>query len=354
MEGDWKGFVGEWMVKAGMPGGFDREPLAGDASNRRYFRVRFSEGDLIPAVLMQKNAGEGFKKSEEAVSGGGAGPPGDPFILIARFLLSKGIPVPSLYHVRESGELILQEDLGDHTLAGRLSGSPEESETLTEKVLLLLVSLQKISWEEELPWLSGRRFSRDLIRWEFEHFVEYGLAGATESALAGIRKAFDHESELLARESSPVLVHRDYHSRNIMVREDGSLGLIDFQDLLLGSPFYDLASFLFDAYRSLPMEEVRRWLARYRELAVEEGVLPGSLSLEQASASLFRHAFQRNLKACGRFFYIADVKGNPSFLRSVSGTHRNLERLARALPDLAPIYGQILPFLRKPSGEQEV
>ena len=354
MDGDWKGFVGEWMGKSGKPGGFDREALAGDASNRRYFRVRFSEGSLPPAILMQKNAGEGFKKSEEAVSGGATGPPGDPFILIARFLLSRGIPVPALYHVRESGELILQEDLGDHTLAGRLSRNPEETEALTEKVLSLLVALQKISWEEDLSWLSGRRFSRDLIRWEFEHFVEYGLAGAPEAALSRIREAFDQESDLLAQETSPVLVHRDYHSRNIMVREDGSLGLIDFQDLLLGSPFYDLASFLFDAYRSLPMEEVRRWLVRYREQAVEARVLPATLSPDLAAASLFRHAFQRNLKACGRFFYIADVKGNRSFLRSVSGTHRNLERLASALPDLAPVYGEIRPFLRMPSGEQEV
>ena len=352
MDGDWKAFVGEWLGKTGQPGGFDREPLAGDASNRRYFRVKFSEGVPSTAVLMQKNAGEGFKKSEEAVSKAAEDPPGDPFILIARFLAANGIPVPELYHVRESGELVLQEDLGEHTLAGRLSQSPGETKSLTERTLSLLVALQKVPWKKGIPWLSGRTFSRELIRWEFEHFVEYGLAGAPDPALSRIRDLFDRESAFLARETSPVLVHRDYHSRNIMVREDGRLALIDFQDLLLGSPFYDLASFLFDPYRSLSMDEIRGWLDLYLARAIAGGVLPADLSREEASELLFRHGFQRNLKACGRFFYIADVKGNPSFLGSVSGTHKNLERLARTLPALTSVYEEVRPFRRNPTAKK--
>ena len=241
MGGDWKAFVGEWVARQGATGGFDRTPLAGDASNRQYFRVRFSDPDLPTAILMQKNAGEGFKKSEEAVSATGEGPPGDPFILVGRFLRERGLPVPALYHVREDGSLLLQEDLGDHTLFGWLACDPEETDTLTDKALSLLVRLQKIAWQEGLPWISGRTFNRELIRWEFEHFVEYGLAGVSGEAQARIREDFDRESELLAKVDRPVPVHRDYHSRNLMVREDGELGLIDFQDLLLGSPLTPLS-----------------------------------------------------------------------------------------------------------------
>ena len=354
MEGDWKGFVREWLERQGLTGGFDRTPLAGDASNRQYFRVHFSDTSLPTAILMEKNAGEGFKKSEEAVSGTGEGPPGDPFILIARFLRDRGIPAPALYQFRQDGSLILQEDLGDQTLHGRLAGEPGETDPLTGKVVSLLVSLQKLSWKEGLPWLSGRTFSRELIRWEFDHFIEYGLRGTSARAFARIQEDFDRESDLLAGDTPPVPVHRDYHSRNLMVRDDGELGLIDFQDLLLGSPFYDLASFLFDAYRTLPMETIRHWLSHYREMAVEEGILSPALSTEAAESSLFRHAFQRNLKACGRFFYIADVKGNPSFLPSVAQTHRNLERLAEALPELASVYERIRPHLRRPQEGQGV
>ena len=354
MEGDWKGFVREWLERQGLTGGFDRIPLAGDASNRQYFRVNFSDTSLPTAILMEKNAGEGFKKSEEAVSGEGEGPPGDPFILIAGFLRDRGIPAPALYHFRQDGSLILQEDLGDQTLHGRLAREPGETDLLTGKAVSLLVSLQKTSWKEGLPWLSGRTFSRELIRWEFEHFIEYGLVGTPAKTIGRIQEDFDRESDLLSSDTRPVPVHRDYHSRNLMVRDDGDLGLIDFQDLLLGSPFYDLSSFLFDAYRTLPMEKIRNWLSLYRDMAIEGGILSPGFSTEAAASSLFRHAFQRNLKACGRFFYIADVKGNPSFLPSVAQTHRNLERLAEALPELSRVYEGIRPHLRKPKEGQEV
>ncbi len=351
MNGEWKNFVAEWMEISGATGEVDRIPLAGDASNRQYFRIHFSGSLPKTAVLMEKNAGETFKKSEEAVSQSVEGPPGDPFILIDRFLREQNLPVPALLHVREDGSLILQEDFGDHTLHRHLSLHPEEEDSLTEAVLSLLVRLQGIDWTKGLPWLSHRKFGPELIRWEFEHFVEYGLAGASPHVLQEIRKEFDRESEALGSHTPMVPVHRDYHSRNIMVRENGGLGLIDFQDLLRGSPFYDLASFLFDPYRPMTMERISRWLMFYRERAIDAGILPGSLSRDECEEWLFRHAFQRNLKACGRFFYIADVKGNPSFLPSVHGTHKNLIRLSDRLPVLKKVHDRILPFLRRPSEE---
>jgi len=347
-EGDWKKFIEEWLSIKGQSAQYERYSLAGDASNRQYFRIRFENGEVPVAVLMQKNRGEEFKKSEEAVSGGEQGPPGDPFILIARFLKRHGLPVPELYHVREDGSFILQEDLGDHTLLSRLEAHPEEEKSLTEKALCLLIDLQRLTWSRELNWLEGRSFSADLIRWEFEHFLEYGLVLPDSGTLSGLREAVEVESKILSRSFPPVLVHRDYHSRNLMVREDGSLALIDFQDLLLGSPFYDLASLLFDAYRTVPMERIEEWSRFYCERALMAGILPKGTVWGDCFTSLARHAFQRNLKACGRFFYIADVKRNPSFLVSVAGTHRNMARLASIVPELGPFYEKILPFLRFP------
>ena len=137
MNGQWKDFLAEWVKTSRETGGFDRTPLAGDASNRQYFRVQFSGSSPKTAILMEKNAGENFKKSEEAVSQSMEGPPGDPFILIGRFLREKNLPVPALYHVREDGSLILQEDLGDQTLYHRLILHPEEEEALTGSVLSL-------------------------------------------------------------------------------------------------------------------------------------------------------------------------------------------------------------------------
>ena len=346
-DAEWKEFVEGWgKPKARIPAG--RIPLTGDASNRRYFRVEF-KGEEPPrtAILMERQGTLGFKKSEEAVSGGTSEPPGDPFLLVADALGRRGLPVPSIYHRLPDGSKTLQEDLGDETVLSRLQSEATAEESLTEKALALLVRLQAIRPDGDLSWVRNRPYSRDLIRWEFEHFVEFGLAGVPEGRLRQIREGFDREAADLAGEEAKVLVHRDYHSRNIMVRTDGSLALIDFQDLLWGSPYYDLASFLFDAYRTVPLERIEKALARYLDLAEGAGVLPMATH-EAAMERLCRHAFQRNLKACGRFFYIADVKGNPAFLGSVAGTHANMLRIVGRIPSLAPLYERFSPYLRFP------
>jgi hypothetical protein len=340
-----KSFIEEYLSRMGMPAGFEIFPLAGDASNRQYFRVRFGGRGGSTAILMHRQKSEGFKKSEEAVSKAGQGPPEDPFILVDRFLKKSGLPVPVLYHAREDGSLLLQEDFGDQTLFSHLSGHPGDEEKLTGSVLALLVDLQRLSWVGKMDWIEDRRFSADLIRWEFDHFLEYGLIPGTYS----VREEIDRESKFLSGSFPPVLVHRDYHSRNLMVREDGMLGLIDFQDLLIGSPFYDLASFLFDAYRVLPMESIERWSRFHYDLATSAGILPRKTSWEDSFRVLTHHAYQRNMKACGRFFYIADVKGNPSFLASVSGTHQNMDRLAEMVPELGKMHEKIRPHLRLPA-----
>ncbi len=346
-EEEWKGFVDEWGALTGrrIAG---RVPLTGDASNRRYFRVRF-EGEDLPrtAILMERQGTLGFKKSEEAVSGGAPEPPGDPFLLVADAFGDLGLPVPSIYHRLPDGSKTLQEDLGDETFFSCLERQPGEEESLTERALALLVRIQSAQPEGTLTWVRDRAYSRELIRWEFEHFVEYGLAGAPERDLRRIREGFDREAADLAGEAVKVFVHRDYHSRNIMVRPDGSLALIDFQDLLWGSPYYDLASLLFDAYRTVPLEKIEKALDRYLALARQAGVLP-TVSNEEAMERLCRHAFQRNLKACGRFFYIADVKKNPAFLASVAGTHANMLRIVGRVPSLAPLYETFSSSLRFP------
>lgn len=346
-EDGWKEFVEEWGNREGrrIAG---RVPLTGDASNRRYFRVSF-EGERLPrtAILMERQGTLGFKKSEEAVSVGAPEPPGDTFLLVADAFETLGLPVPSIYHRLPDGSKTLQEDLGDETFFSCLQKHPGDEDFLTDKALSLLVSIQAVRPEGPLLWVRDRAYSRELIRWEFEHFVEYGVAGAQEGALARIREKFYREAADLAGEEIKVLVHRDYHSRNIMVRSDGSLALIDFQDLLWGSPYYDLASLLFDAYRTVPLEKIEKALGRYLELAQKAGVLP-AVSREAAMERLCRHAFQRNLKACGRFFYIADVKKNPAFLASVAGTHANMLRIVGRVPSLAPLYEAFSPYLRFP------
>ena len=321
-------------------------PLTGDASNRRYYRV-VSKTAPLSAILMVKGKPEGFKASEEKTGRGENLPPGDPFLLIGKLLSASSLPVPEILGENDDGSLLLQEDLGDWSLYSYLQEHPEEESLLSWRILDLLLSFGRQTIPGEFSWLKSRVYSEELLFWEFEHFLEYGVSLSDKSALSTIRSLFQEEASVLSGRLPLVPVHRDFHSRNIMIAGRGAV-LIDFQDMLMGSPLYDLASWVFDAYRVLPDDLLNELVSGHYHRGISLGILPGSLSEGEHRNLLARMALQRNLKACGRFFYIRDVKGNPGYMQAVSGTHRNMKRLALWEPSVAPLVQSFLPFLRNP------
>ena len=320
--------------------------LTGDASNRRYFRV-VSKTAPLSAILMVKGKPEGFKASEEKTGREENAPPGDPFLLIGKMLSGSSLPVPEILGENEDGSLLLQEDLGDSSLYSYLKEHPEDERPLSWRILDLLLSFGGQTIPEDSSWLSSRIYSEELLFWEFEHFLEYGISGSSTSELSKIRSLFREESLVLSARLPLVPVHRDFHSRNIMITGRGPV-LIDFQDMLMGSPLYDLASWVFDAYRVLPDDLLGELVSGHFHCGIELGLLPRDLGEGEHRNLLARMALQRNLKACGRFFYIRDVKGNPGYMEAVSGTHRNMKRLALWEPSVAPLVDSFLPFLRSP------
>jgi len=320
--------------------------LTGDASNRRYFRVVSKETPLS-AILMVKGAAEGFKASEEKTGRGENTPPGDPFLLIGKMLSGASLPVPEILGKNDDGSLLLQEDLGDASLYSYLKEHPEEERALSFRILDLLLAFGGQIIPQNSLWLTSRIYSEELLFWEFEHFLEYGVSITDQLELSKIRSLFREEASVLSGRLPLVPVHRDFHSRNIMISGRGPV-LIDFQDMLMGSPLYDLASWVFDAYRVLPEDLLSELVSAHFHRGIELGLLPGDLMEGEHRNLLARMALQRNLKACGRFFYIRDVKGNPGYMEAVSGTHENMRRLARWEPSVAPLVESFLPFLRNP------
>jgi aminoglycoside/choline kinase family phosphotransferase len=318
-------------------------PLAGDASNRRYFRVRQGEATW---VLMQMTDPEAFKASEEAVTGT---VPVDepPFLNLQRYLKAGGAPVPEVVGTDLEAGLILLEDLGDQSLMAAIDGRPAaEVEALYNQALDALLALQRDTPLDAGCVAAHRRFSAELLAWEFDHFVEYGLEARRGAPLpAPAREALGERFGALAQQiaaAPQVLVHRDYHSRNLMVRPDGRLGLIDFQDALMGPASYDLASLLWDPYVTLPDGLAGRLADRYvREAPVALG--------PDFPALLARTALQRLLKAAGRFVYIDRVKGNPAFLADVPAC---LER-AGAILAVDPGLADLAELLAAPLAEAE-
>ena len=330
------------------------EALAGDASSRRYFRAGL-DGPAAPAsVIVMCWSDVGLPVSSEELAVFDEPLEELPFLNVHRFLEAAGVRVPAVYgHWVEQG-LMLLEDLGDLSLWERVREAPE-AEVLGwyRKAIdeLLAIQIGGTRARDDRCIAFRQAFDRALYRWEFAHFVEYGLeAGNAGSLPAAERRllddAFDGISEHLANQPR-VLNHRDYHSWNLMVHRD-AVAVIDFQDALLAPAQYDLASLLNDRETdhvvTPALEE--RLLDYYLDRVEEWGEpRPGR---EQFRETYLLSALQRDFKVVGRFRYLDLVKGKPGYKRFIPATlkriGRNLERtpeLAHLLPVLAAHFEEI-------------
>jgi aminoglycoside/choline kinase family phosphotransferase len=323
------------------------ERLKGDASNRTYTRIRLTP-DAKPAtvVLMELAEPEAFKRSEEAVSGGDAVVTELPFLNIQRYLHGRGVAVPTIHAYDAAAGRLVLEDLGDCTMFDALTNaSPARVESLYRLAIDELIRIQAPD-PDPTPARCvafARRFDRALLVWEFDHFLEYGIEARRGVAVPSaprdaIRRAFGRIADELAA-APEVFVHRDYHSRNLMVTRD-RLRVIDFQDALMGPRTYDLASLLRDSYVTLDHAMVDRLIAYY--LASTPGPRPEAPAFNR----LFDlTGFQRNLKAAGRFIYIEKVKGRPTHLPYVSPTLHSAKRVLDRHLDLSELRDLLTPYV---------
>ena len=321
-------------------------PLPGDASNRRYFRLGLSGRRSV--MLMQLAEPEAFKQSEEAVSGAVAIAE-LPFLNVHRHLARAGVTVPALYHYDQAAGLLYLEDFGDLLLVQACQGG--RSQDTARHYHQAIETLARIHTAATSPADARciafhRSFDVPLLMWEFDHFLEYGVVARHGKPMCAddcqpVRAVFQTIAELMAGQPR-VCTHRDYHSRNLIV--DGArLGVIDFQDALMGPAGYDLASLLRDAYIALDEVLIDELIAGYLDRMDRAGAGLGD-------RSAFRRLFdltsiQRNLKAAGRFVYIDRVKKNPKFLadipRVLGYVRRNLEKY----PELSTLRKHLTPYV---------
>ena len=324
-------------------------PLAGDASNRRYYRLDLAGGSPLSLILMQLAEPEGFKQSEEAVSGTLHQINELPFLNIMAHLAQVTVPVPMLHYYDQAAGLLYLEDFGDVTLAEAVSQADASTvESRYKQAIDILVRIQADATTPANPACLAfhRRFDTPLLMWEFEHFLEYGVVARLDRPMREedemvIRRECERIADLLAGEPH-VFVHRDYHSRNVMV--DGTrLGVIDFQDALMGPATYDLASLLRDAYVQLDESLVDRLVDYYLDQLAERRIV-------WANRAAFRRLFdltsiQRNLKAAGRFVYIDRVKGNPKFLADIPRVLGYVKRNLQKYPELDVLRKHLTPYV---------
>ncbi len=291
-------------------------PVAGDASFRRYFRV---EAGGRKAILMD------------------APPPHEdpkPFIAIAEYLTGSGFAAPEIFARDLTRGLVLLEDFGDQRMREHIDDHPKDEEPIYRQVIDLLQALHRAP-AAELPAYDEQQYLREanlLTEW---YCPAQQLDVDTEGFEAIWREIL---APVIAAQNPPVTVMRDYHAENIMLLEDGRLGLLDFQDALIGHPAYDLVSMLQDARRDVSD-------------ALEENMLVYYLSgHDQDAANAFRSHYailgaQRNTKIIGIFTRLCMRDGKERYLDFLPRMWRLLEKDLQhpALEPLAKWFDQNIP-----------
>jgi aminoglycoside/choline kinase family phosphotransferase len=313
--------IDRYLEDSGLAGANPRVvPLTGDASDRRYFRVIPADG---PSIVLSLHAGPIDFASL-------------PFARVAELFQSVPLPVPAILgHSDELGILALQ-DLGDVTLQAHLgAASATEHAALYREAVALIEQLQRRGADLVSDRYPPYRIAFDVekLTWELEFFATYFIQGYRGVALgAAERTALSAEWNAIVQELAAeprVLCHRDYHSRNLMLR-DGSLYIIDFQDARLGPDTYDLASLLRDSYVDITDRELDDLIAYFLALQRSDEA--------RTAADEFRRRFdlmalQRNLKALGTFGYQTVTRRNTVYIqympRTLRYARKNLERYPR-------------------------
>lgn len=284
------------------------EPLLVEASNRRFYRVRLKPSGPGPENLIVMDSPPELERN-------------DAFIAVQKLLAGGGLPVPEIVASDLESGFFLLGDLGDRHLED-VYGTPLQDAALALAIDSLL-DLQRIDARGIPPYL-GSRFRDELGI--FEDWFLGALLG--ERLPDAVAEAFEALIEN-ALGQPQCLIHRDYHCRNLLLTPDGGLGIVDFQDALIGPATYDLACLLWDCYHEFDDGERRRWQRYYQansRFPLEDDSLSRALDLT---------GLQRQLKAIGIFARLKLRDGKAGHMRYIVPVLESAARISSAHADLA-------------------
>ena len=315
----------DWLSKRLAGARFSLEPASSDASFRRYFRVRTTNGESLIAMdapPTQENC--------------------EPFIRVAQVFRDAGVNVPTLLGQDTALGFLLLSDLGTTTYWEELrrlrgAGATEVSadrgvDSLYRDAMRSLVSIQLASRAGVLP-----DYDRALLERELRLFPDWYVQRQLCTSLAAAQTAtMDAAFEVILKNNlaqARVFIHRDYHSRNLMVCEPNP-GILDFQDAVHGPITYDLVSLLRDAYIEWEEQRVLDWCIRYWELARH-----AHLPVAEDFADFYRDfewmGVQRQIKVIGIFARLAYRDGKKAYLSDQPLVMRYLVKACARYRELA-------------------
>jgi N-acetylmuramate 1-kinase len=295
------------------------EPASADASFRRYFRVWRADG--ATRIVMDA------PPDKEDLG---------PYCRVTQMLDACGVHVPAIEAADTRLGLLLLEDLGSMPLLSQLQAGGSVDALYAQALdSLARIQLRGQSALSELPAYDANLLAREmqlLPEWFCARHLRLELASAEHELLQSSFAFLIRE----ALAQPVVLVHRDYHSRNLMVTAERSPGIIDFQDAVSGALGYDLVSLLKDCYIAWPRPRVLGWVEQYRRQLLGEGLSAA------ADAGSFVRGFdligvQRHIKVLGIFARLWYRDGKRGYLA-------DLPRVLAYLLEAASLYSELAPF----------
>ena len=292
---------------------YDLIPLAGDASFRRYFRLRHSNGSF---VLMDASS----EKSSCI-----------PFVAIAKEIRARGFCAPDIIASDLTQGLLLLSDMGDRQYLSELTA--DNAGQLYSAALRALGGMQSCrtvaGWT--LPFFTAEFMRKELdlfCEWFLEKHLQLTFPVKMQQSLA---TCFDFLAASAAQQPQ-VFMHRDYHSANLMVLPNNDVGILDFQDAFIGPVTYDLVSLLRDCYIAWPESLVTHLATQYWE----------RLALPQVSSETFLRWFdlmglQRHLKALLTFSRKYRRDGDAKYLVHVPRTVNYITNISQRYSECQPL-----------------
>jgi len=256
-----------------------------------------------------------------------------PFIRVAGYLEAMGLNAPQILEVNLDDGFLLLSDLGTTQYLRKLQDDPESSKALYADALLALTKMQTRggAFQSLLP-----PYDDTLLRFELSLFHDW----LCEKHLS-IKLSEEDEANWVAAcdmlvanalDQPQVFVHRDYHSRNLMVTSEYNPGILDFQDAVEGPLTYDLVSLLKDCYVRWPVEQVREWVHDF--YAASDSSIRDRIDLNQFMRYFELMGVQRHLKAAGIFARLNHRDGKAAYMGDVP-------RTLGYIVELAPRYDEL-------------
>jgi N-acetylmuramate 1-kinase len=321
--------LSEWLHSLYPDERFTLAPASADASFRRYFRATFADGQT--RIVM-----DAPPQHEDC----------RPFLHVAKLFEDAGTHVPHVYAQDLTQGFLLLSDLGNTTYLQALTAA--NARGLYDDATDALIKIQLASRDNELP-----PYDKALLLREMRLFPEWYIAKHLKVTLSDAQNAKLETvfARIIANNLAQprVYVHRDYHTRNLMLVEENNPGILDFQDAVYGPITYDLASLFKDAYIRWEEAEVIDWLVRYWEKARKAG-----LPVHEDFSVFYRDyewmAVQRHLKVLGIFArlyhrdgkdgYLKDLPLVMAYLRAACARYIDLKPLLNLLDTLEPQIGR--------------